>query len=73
MADNQLANANALEKMGAIVCIGSCENTSPETYSSAFLRLGKNKLQLMSSSALKLIDTKGADRVCDYLLSEFKH
>ncbi len=73
MADNQQANATALEKMNAIVCIGDYKSTSPETYRNALLKINNNKLQAMSSSAGKLIDTNGVDRICDYLLSDMKH
>ncbi len=69
MADNQQANANALEKMGAAICIGEYSKTSADDYRKALLAFNKDRLQSMSASALKLVDGKGVDRVCDYLLS----
>ncbi len=73
MADNQQANADALEKIGAAVCIGEYTNTRSETYRNALIALDKDRLQSMSVSALKLVDGKGVDRVCEYLLSGYEN
>lgn len=74
IADNQTPGLKALQEQNLVVYLGRADNLKAADYQLAVNDLVKNinKLQQLSSDGLKLIDAKGASRVCQEML-EFEH
>jgi UDP-2,4-diacetamido-2,4,6-trideoxy-beta-L-altropyranose hydrolase len=70
-AAHQMAMAEGLEARGAVVNLGNAAKVSVEDLSGALLSLvdRPERLASLSIASSSLVDGKGADRVCQYLLS----
>lgn len=70
IADNQTPGLKALQEQKLVVYLGLANNLNAADYQLAVndLAKNKNKLQQLSSDGLKLIDAKGANRVCQEML-----
>lgn len=68
---HQMAMAEGLETRGAVVNLGNAANVSVEDLSRALLSLvdRPERLASLSIASSSLVDGKGADRVCQRLLS----
>ncbi|MEM9269010.1 MAG: UDP-2,4-diacetamido-2,4,6-trideoxy-beta-L-altropyranose hydrolase [Pseudomonadota bacterium] len=71
IADNQVPGANALDKAGAAIYLGSLhEATWPTALADSLLRLqNPDALAAMSKAASSLCDGRGADRLAQAVLS----
>jgi UDP-2,4-diacetamido-2,4,6-trideoxy-beta-L-altropyranose hydrolase len=69
LAENQQALALALNRYGAVVCIGRKELTTPERYRDELRSLTERSIHEMSVAALSLVDGRGARRVSEALIA----
>lgn len=67
LADNQVTNADDLERFGAAINLGEAANLLPSDYAMALKALEKSKLRQMSENASKLADGYGACRVAEIM------
>jgi UDP-2,4-diacetamido-2,4,6-trideoxy-beta-L-altropyranose hydrolase len=71
LAVNQMAMAEGLQSLGAVVNLGNAAEVSVEDLAASLLRLidEPDRLASLSLAASRLVDGKGAERVCEQLMS----
>jgi spore coat polysaccharide biosynthesis predicted glycosyltransferase SpsG len=70
VAAHQLAMAEGLQSLGAVVNLGNAADVSVEDLTASLLSLigEPERLSSLSSAASRLVDGKGAERVCEQLM-----